>query len=326
MKNRVGRLMAYTAALCLFLQPALFAKEPSYLPIDITNLSRFDEDRVMYQQIETPHGEFSQEQQDNSVATLMVIKDKRVYLFRDGYDGAEQAMLNRAIYDKGSQALPDLWVNKIDSVPDYVRVTDRKIEIQQNSTKEWVSSNYKDFYTSVRNKFLKKHVAIFLSLIVNRREAELAVARKRLPRKMSDGDQVRYMTTVSGRTPDGGTVYYAEDADGDGVTETFTVNCSDGFNWGFQSGPNLVFILRNTQSDIQDIIGTLTNLAYSGSPEEEQIIKKTFPTPDKINSMIDTLYNIDAETERFLKKNNINLEGGAERKSTQEKKPPQEKK
>ncbi|MBN1495284.1 MAG: hypothetical protein JXA07_00850 [Spirochaetes bacterium] len=321
MAKKIGKYLAYIAALCIFLQPALYSKDHEYLPIDIVKLSRYDEDRVMYQHIETPHGEFSQDQADNSVASLMVIKDKRVFLFRDGYDSPEQARLNMAMYDKGGQLLPDIWINKIDGVPDYVLVTDRKIEIQKNTTKEWVSSNYQDFYSRVREKFLKKQVAIFLSLIVNRREAEIAVERRRLPKKtLVEGEAVRYITTVTGRTADGGTVYYAEDADGDGVTETFTVNCSDGFHWGFRSGPNVVCIVRNTQKDIENIIGTLTNLAYNGSPEEEQIIKKTFPTPEKVNSMIDTLYNIDAETERFLKKNNINLEEGVNRKSSQEKK------
>jgi hypothetical protein len=147
-------------------------------------------------------------------------------------------------------------------------------------------------------------------LIVNRREAEFSVERKHLPRKLSDGDKVLYMTSVTARTPDGSTVYHAEDADGDGITETFTVNCNDGFLWGAKSGPNIVCIIRNTQRDVESIIGTLTNLAYSGTPEEEQIIKKTFPTPDKINTMIDNLYNIDAETERYLKKNNVNIEEG----------------
>lgn len=320
MKHKIGRSLAYIIALSFFIQPALYSRDLEYMTINITKLSRYDDDRVMYQHIETPHSEFADEQQDNSVASLMVIKDKKVYLFRDGYDSAEQAMMNKAVYDKGGQSLPDIWTNKIDAVPDYIVVTDRKIEIQKNTTKEWVSSNYKEFYASVREKFLKRHVAIFLSLIVNRREAEIAVERKRQPRKISDGEQMRYITTVSGRTPDGGTVYYAEDADGDGVTETFTVNCSDGFNWGFRSGPNVVCILRNTQDDIKNIIGTLTNLAYNGSPEEEQIIKKTFPTPDKINSMIDTLYSIDAETARFLKKNNINIEEGIDSKGTSGKK------
>ena len=320
MTRKIARSLAYIAALSLFFQPALIARDLSYLPIDITKLSRYDENRVMYQHIETAHGEFSQDQMDNSVASLLVIKDKKVYLIRDGFDSTEQAMLNKGMYDKGGQLLPDIWVNKIDGVPDYIVVTDRKIEIQKNTTKEWVSSNYKEFYGSVREKFLKKHVAIFLSLIVNRVESEITVARKRLARTMADGDKVRYATTVTARTPDGGTVYYAEDADGDGVTETFTVNCNDGFIWGFKSGPNVVCILRNTQKDVENMIGTLTNLAYNGSPEEEQIIKKTFPTPDKINSMIDTLYNIDAETDKFLKKNSINLDESIDRKSKGESK------
>ena len=49
-----------------------------------------------------------------------------------------------------------------------------------------------------------------------------------------------------------------------------------------------------------------------------QIIKKTFPSPEKIKSMIDDIYNIDAETERFLKKNNINIEESVDKSSKSE--------
>ena len=67
------------------------------------------------------------------------------------------------------------------------------------------------------------------------------------PRQCSPGEyptatEVKYDNPGIGQDPDGGTVYYAEDADGDGITETFTVESRDGFQWGFKSGPNVVCI------------------------------------------------------------------------------------
>ncbi len=302
----------------LFLVPFSYTKQLTLTLVDIQKLTRYDENRVLYQQFEKTPEENAGEDYDNSIAALMVIKDKKVYLIQDGYDNPEQVAHNKAVLDRSSQSLPDLWQNKISNSPNYVLITDRRIEIQRNITKEFVTSNYKDFYLAVRDKFLKKHVAIFLSLIVNRKEANISMKRERIRRKISDGDQVKYITRVSGRTPDGGTVYYAEDANGDGISETFTAESRDGFQWGFQSGPNVVCIINNTQKDIEKIIGRITNLAYFGSDEEEQIIKKTFPSPEKIKSMIDDIYNIDAETERFLKKNNINLEESVDKSSKSE--------
>jgi hypothetical protein len=319
MTHTLGKILACIVTLSfLVLVPSSYARERTLTPVDIQKLSRYDENRVLYQQFEKTHDEFAGENFDNSIAALMVIKDKKVYLIEDGYDSPEVVANNKAVLERGNQFLPDLWQNKISNSPNYVMITDRRIEIQKNTTKEFVSNNYKDFYLAVRDKLLKKHVAIFLSLVVNRKEAEISVSRVRIPRKVADGDQVKYITRVTGRTPDGGTVYYAEDANADGITETFTVESNDGFQWGFKSGPNIVCIINNTQKDIEKIIGRITNLAYFGSPEEEQIIKKTFPTPDKINSMIDNIYNIDAETERFLKKNNINLEDAVDKSSKSE--------
>lgn len=318
MRHIFGKALVFMFTVSLFfLSPPSFSKEPAFSIVEIQKLSRYDEDRVLYQQFEKTHDEYAGENMDNSIAALMIIKDKKVYLFEDGYDSIEQVKLNKVTLDKGNQFLPDMWQNKISGIPNYVMITDRRIEIQKNTSKEFVSNNYKDFYLSVRDKFLKKHVAIFLSLIVNRREADISINRVKL-RKSSDADQTKYKTTVSGRTPDGGTVYYAEDANGDGLTDTFTVDSRDGFQWGFKSGPNLVCIINNTQKDIEKIIGRITNFAYFGSPEEEQLIKKTFPSPDKINSMIDSIYNIDAETDRFLKKNNINLEESVDKSSKTE--------
>lgn len=292
----------------LFQVPSLYSRDLSFTFLDVKKVSGYDQDRIVFQQIEKAPSELQVDTQDNSVALLMVIQDRKIYFFQDGYDNPEQVYFTKITYDMGNQFVPDIWLNKIDSNPDFVTVTDRRTEVQRSNVKEWVSSNYKDLYLSVRDKFIKKHVSIFLSLIVNRKETDMAVSRKLLHRKLYDTGGPKFAITVSARTTDGSTVYYAEDADGDGVTETFTVHCGDGFQWGYKSGPNVICIEKNTQKDIQQMIGRITNLAYYGSPEEEQIIKKSFPSPDKINSMINTLYNIDPETDKMLRKNGINIE------------------
>ena len=321
MRHIIRKILVF-AAVIAFLMPVTSSssKEKAMLMIDIKQLSRYDENRVMYQQFEKIHDENSNEYEytDNSFAALMVIKDKKVLFIEDGYDNPEEVKNNRVTYELGKQAIPDLWVNKISGSPNFIIITDRKIELQKSSSKDYVSANYKDFYLNVRDKVLKKHVAIFLSLIVNRKEAEISISRERISRKISDTGPVKYLTRVTGRTPDGGTIYSAEDANGDGITETFTVDCNDGFEWGFNSGPNLVCIINNSQKDVEKIIGRIAYLAYNGSPEEEQIIKKTFPTPEKVKAMIDELYNIDGDTARLLKSNNINLEDAVDKASKTE--------
>lgn len=317
MRHITRNILIFIAVITLFLPVTSSSKEKTLMMVDIRHLSRYDENRVLYQQFEKIHDENSNEYEytDNSFAALMVIKDKKVLFIEDGYDNPEEVRNNRTTYELGKQAIPDLWVNKISGSPNFIIITDRKIELQKSSSKEYVSANYKDFYLTVRDKILKKHVSIFLSLIVNRKEAEISISRERLSRKISDTGPVKYLTRVTGRTPDGGTIYSAEDADGDGITETFTVDCKDGFEWGFNSGPNLVCIINNTQKDVEKIIGRIVNLAYYGSPEEEQIIKKTFPTAEKVKAMIDELYNIDGDTARLLKSNNINIEDTVEKSS-----------
>ncbi len=138
----------------------LLARSKNFTLIDIQKLNRYDEDRILYQHFEKPYNEFSPDAKDNSIAALMVIKDKNVYLFKDGYDDTDAVMRNRLVHDRGNQFLPDLWPNKIEGVPNFVMITDRKIELQKNTTKEFVANNYKDFYVDVRNRFLKKHAAI----------------------------------------------------------------------------------------------------------------------------------------------------------------------
>jgi hypothetical protein len=320
MPHKIVAAITSIFAISILFQAPSYSKDLSFTFLDVKKVSSYDNDRLAFQHFEKAPNEVTADKTDNSVALMMIIKDKKIYFFQDGYDNPEQVYFNKISYDQGNQYMPDIWLNKVDGIPDFVQVMDRRIEVQRSNVKEWVSSNYKDMYLNVRDKFIKKHVSIFLSLIVNRKDTDMVVTRKLLSKKLYDTSGPKFAITVSAKTNDGGSVYYAEDADGDGVTETFTVHCGDGFQWGYKSGPNVICIEKNSQKDIQQMIGRISNLAYYGSPEEEQIIKKTFPTSDKVNSMINTLYNIDPETDKMLRKNGIDLEQNVDNSSKPENK------
>ena len=146
-----------------------------------------------------------------------------------------------------------------------------------------MSKNFGEFYTSVRNSFLQKHVNVFKQLMINRKESGLVVERKPIPKPTYIGapQETKYSITVVGKTLDE-KLYYAEDADGDGVTETFYVNSPDGFNWGYKSGPNIILILENKDESVKQIVGDLTKSAYYGTAEEEKQIRETFPKDSDI--------------------------------------------
>ncbi len=279
------------------------AKDIQFEGIEIENITRYDEDRVAYQQVEKDVSPLF----DNNLATLLIIKDRKVYLLKDGYDNPREVRQQRLILEMENRLIGDLWLNKIDGKPDYIRVTDRRVEVLKNfdevkavaeakketkaetatdgkgESKDFVEKNFGSFFTSVRNALLKKHVMIFRQLMRDRRESGLIVDRYPLPKPTYIGaPQVqKFGISVVGKTIDE-KVYYAEDADGDGITETFYVDIPDGFSWGYNAGPNIIFINNNKQKEIQDIIGNLTRDAYYGTKEEEEHILKTFPKDSDI--------------------------------------------
>jgi hypothetical protein len=189
------------------------------------------------------------------------------------------------ILENENKLIGDLWLTKINSKPDYIRVTERRIELMKNFSEDFVAKNFGSFYTSVRNAFIQKHVSIFRQLMRDRRESGLVVERFPLPKPLYIGaptdEPQKFATTVVGKTIDE-KLYYAEDADGDGVTETFYVDIPDGFNWGYKSGPNILFIFNNKEEDLKQLMGNLTRDAYFGTPEEEKNIIETFPKDSDI--------------------------------------------
>ena len=247
-----------------------------FQPIVIENLSRYDEDRIAYQHVQkdvSPN-------LDNSFSALLIIKSKKVYLIQDGYDNPENVSTKKLQFEMENKPLDDPWENKINNKPDYVRITERKIELLKNFGEDFVSKNFGNFFLSVRNALIKKHVEVFKTLMVDRKESGLVVTRTPLPVPAylnAPETPTKYKMIVSGKTIDE-KLYYAEDFDGDGITDTFTVNSPDGFNWGYKSGPNIILILDNKDEEIKGLIGQLCNWAYYGTPEEEKNILHNFPT------------------------------------------------
>ena len=273
----------------------------SYKPFNLTKLTRYNEDRIFYQHIQNKNIA----DVDNSIATLLVIKDRKIYLLSDGYDSYENVYLQKKTLTLQNDLITDLWKNKLDNIPDYVLITDRRTPLIQLTKQEDVAAKFGTFFKGIRDKFLKKHVSIFKTLMINRRDSEIQTFRSQIPRKIHDNTPRKFKHSAIVKTIDEKT-YYAEDADGDGITETFTVNIPDGFTWGFDSGANIIFILNNKQKEITDIIGKLAHEAYYGTAEEVSLAKKTFPKEDEIDTMINNIYQSNKIFEERSKKARIN--------------------
>ena len=257
--------------------------------IDIKNISRYNENRVSFQHIQKNIND----ETDNSISSLLIINKRKIYLFKDGYDNFNDIRTKRLILETQKRLIPDdLWTNTIDSKPDYIRITDRRVEILRNENQDFVTKNFGDFYLKIRNSFIQKHVNIFKTLLITRKESGLHVKKIPIPKRLGDtSSETKFVTSVTAKTVDE-KLYYAEDADGDGITETFFVNIPDGFNWGYKSGPNILCIYNNQDPEIQKIIGKITHEAYHGTAEEEEIIKKTFPKDDDIVDLINDAYRV----------------------------------
>ncbi|MBN2401364.1 MAG: hypothetical protein JXN64_03100 [Spirochaetes bacterium] len=246
-----------------------------YKPIEISSLSRYIEDRIAFQHIQLSG--FSRDE-DNSLASLLIIKNSEVYLFRDGYDDEKKVSLENYMQVIKNELPKDLWINKIDSRPDFIKIATRRTEKLLNSNKDYTEKNSGDVYRSIRNSFINYHVRVFKELMMNRSESEFNLQRKPIfppPFKEMDAP-IQFSSVIKARAQNK-VLYYAEDKDGDEVTETFYVTMSDGFNWGHKSGPNIIFIYNNKEEDIKKFIGKLCHEAYFGTSEEEESLLKYFP-------------------------------------------------
>jgi hypothetical protein len=305
MRNNIAVAMAFILSFFIILPAAGFSRDLTYKDITIDNVSRYNEDRISYQQVEHVIDPEEHQKQDTSLASLLIIKDRKMYLFKDGYDDPQIVEQNRIIREMENRLLQnELWVKELDGKPDYLRITDRRTEILKkilvSESSDNLAQRYSDFYQKMRDSFIQKHVAIFKALMINRKDSDMEVIRKPIPKALNYNGPTKYFLCVTAKTKDG-VVYYAEDGDGDGVTETFSVELPDGFHWGYKSGPNIIFILKNKQENIKGMIGTLTKDANEGFPEEEKMINKQFDQLDKdIPALMDDIIRLDAESERVL--------------------------
>jgi hypothetical protein len=304
-KGKSGK-SAIVLCLILTMAASVYSRDMSYEEITIDAVSRYNEDRIAYQQIEYVIDPEMHQKQDTSTASLLIIKDKQMYLFKDGFDDPKIVEQNRIIKEMENRlVVNDMWARQIDGKPDYVLITDRRVEVQKKyivaEKNDNLGQRHSDFYAKMRDTFIQKHVNIFRGLIINRKDSDFKMDRIPIPKTIRDEGPTKYFTYVVAKTKDG-QVYYAEDSDGDGITETFSVELPDGFHWGSNSGPNILYILKNKQENIKGMIGTLTKEAYEGTPEEEKLVNKQFDQLDKeIPALMDDIIRMDFDTERILK-------------------------
>jgi len=277
----------------------LFSKVKEFSILDPDKITRYNEDRIVYQRIEARKDytvddfiENNTITKDNSVECLFIIKDRKIHFIVDGYDPVEDVKKNKIIQDSVNKYVQDndFWLNKINGKPDYVRVIYRRSNLMINANEEFVTTNFGPFYKSVRDRFIKMHVDKFRQLLRNRGESRLTIEKRLLsyrvnPENSTDIKQ-KFFISAKAKSNDG-TVYYCEDADGDGIAETFTATRNDGFDWGINSGPNLLCILNNTDKDLETFIGKLANEAVNGTVEEEKKMFQQFPTEKDVMDLMD---------------------------------------
>jgi len=272
----------------------LISREKEYLTLDVDKITRYRENRIVFQRIERP----DVQSQDNSVEILLVIKDNKSYFMSDGFDKIDEVKMKKIVMDAENKYIDnnDFWLNKINGKPDYIRIIYRRGDLLRNTNEEFVSSNFGQFYKTVRDGFIKVHVEKFRTLLKNRGESGLHVTKKQIsmtvnPENSNDVKQ-KFFISATGKSGDE-VIYYCEDADGDGITETFMAYRKDGFDWGVGSGPNILMIYGNTDKDIETLIGKLVNEAENGTVEEEKKMFQEFPQEGDILKMIEDITPMD---------------------------------
>lgn len=288
-----------------FISLPVMARDMSYLEIDISKISRYSEDRITYQQVEYIVDPEQHQSQDTSVATLLIIKDRKMYLFKDGYDDHKIVEENRVIKEMENMLIQnELWERKIDNKPDFLIITDRRREIMKRITTKStdnISDTYGNYYQKIRDTFIQEHIKVFRSIIINRSDSEIEVTRRPNPKRLGYEGETKYYTSVSAKSKEG-VIYFAEDADGDGITETFSVDLPDGFNWGYKSGPNIIFIYKNSQENIKSLIKDLAREALEGSSEEENMINREFTSLESDTvELINDLVRMDVQSKEKMK-------------------------
>ncbi len=283
----------------------LLSKGKAFSILDPDKISKYNEDRIVYQRIEKKKDitkddfiENNSITKDNSVENILIIKDRKMHFIVDGYDLLTDVQRTKIIQDTVKKYIEnnDFWVNKINGKPDFIRVIYRRSNIIVNSNEEFVTTKFGDFYKSVRDRFIKMHVDKFRQLLRNRTESGLMVDKRLLSYKInpenSNDIKQKFYISVKAKSNDG-TVYFCEDADGDGITETFTASRDDGFDWGLDSGPNLLCIMHNSDKIVENFIGKLANESAYGTIEEETKMLQQFPSEKDVLNLMDQVTPTD---------------------------------
>lgn len=272
---------------------SIFSKEYTYLPLNIDKISSYINERVVFQHVE----QSKDVSRDNSYEALLIIKDHKMYLIADGYDNIfdvnareYKASVNKTYSENMSDLL---WTNKINGKPDFIQIMDRRNQVIINSNEEFVSTNFGTFYKEFKIKYIKEHVVKYRQILKNRKDSDLIIERKQIPGAAHGKNSI----LVKAKSFDD-VVYTCEDADGDGITETFTVHLGDGFHWGYKSGSNMMFIYQNTDKEIENLIGKLSNEAVFGSVEDEKSTIESFPKTKELDDLVKSLIPLDPNTKK----------------------------
>jgi len=155
MLNKITGRIALILTIIMITSSA-FSRDLSYKIITINDVSRYFEDRIAYQQIENIIDPEEHQTQDTSIAALLIIKDRHIYLFKDGYDDPRVVEENRLTREMENRLIMNtLWEREIDWKPDYVRITDGRQEIQKKEitfgTQENLNERYTEFYAKTRD-------------------------------------------------------------------------------------------------------------------------------------------------------------------------------
>ncbi len=295
-KNKPGAVIVMCFMLISVTFP-LLSKEIPLLIIDPEKISRYKEDRIVFQRIEKKKNinkdDFIENYtvtKDNSVENLLIIKDSTIHFISDGFDSILDIQNIKTIKDSLNEYTldNDFWKNKINGKPDYIRILNRRNNLLINSNEEFVTAKFGSFYKSVRDRFIKLHAERFHQLLKNRSESGLTVNKNLISSNESYANNInqKFFFSVKAKASDG-TIYYCEDADGDGITETFTATRDDGFDWGINSGPNILCIIGNNDKEIESFIGKLVNDSVIGTTEEEKRALQQFPSEKEV---IDLMY------------------------------------
>ena len=272
----------------------LISREKEFTTLDPEKITNYKLDRIVFQRIEKQ----VDDKKDNSVESLLVIKNQKVYYICDGYDNVQDVLLKQILMSAENKYVEnnDYWTNKINGKPDCVRIIYRRSDLLKNSGEEFVSTNFGQFYKSTRDGFIKIHVDKFRNLMKNRGESCMHVDKRLISTQINhekDNDiKLKFFKSASAKSTDG-IVYYCEDADGDGITETFMAYTNDGFYWGEGCGPNIIMIYGNTDKDIETLIGKLVNECENGTVEEEKQMFKEFPQEQEVKKLMENLTPLD---------------------------------